>query len=109
MASLPGAHGIFVLLLTVVALYLFTRDKLPLEASALAILIVLLIVFELFPYEADGLRLAPTSFLSGFGHEALITICALMIIGTGLEVTGALQPSPRGSPKHGPRNRCSRA
>lgn len=92
MASLPGAHGIFVLLLTVVALYLFTRDRLPLEASALAILIVLLIVFEVFPYEADGLRLAPTSFLSGFGHEALVTICALMIIGTGLEVTGALQP-----------------
>ncbi len=99
MASLPGAHGIFVLLLTVVALYLFTRDRLPLEASALAILIVLLIVFEVFPYEADGLRLAPTSFLSGFGHEALITICALMIIGTGLEVTGALQPLAAGLAK----------
>ena len=99
MASLPGAHGVFVLLLTVVALYLFTRDRLPLEASALAILIVLLIVFEVFPYEADGLRLAPTSFLSGFGHEALITICALMIIGTGLEVTGALQPLAAGLAK----------
>jgi di/tricarboxylate transporter len=99
MASLPGAHGVFVLLLTVVALYLFTRDKLPLEASALTILIVLLIVFELFPYEADGARLVPTSFLSGFGHEALITICALMIIGTGLEVTGALQPLAAGLAK----------
>jgi di/tricarboxylate transporter len=99
MASLPGAHGVFVLLLTVVALYLFTRDKLPLEASGLTILIVLLIVFELFPYEADGARLVPTSFLSGFGHEALITICALMIIGTGLEVTGALQPLAAGLAK----------
>lgn len=99
MASLPGAHGVFVLLLTVVALYLFTRDKLPLEASGLTILIVLLIVFELFPYEADGVRLVPTSFLSGFGHEALITICALMIIGTGLEVTGALQPLAAGLAK----------
>ncbi len=99
MASLPGAHGIFVLLLTVIALYLFTRDRLPLEASALAILIVLLIVFEVFPYEANGLRLSPTSFLSGFGHEALITICALMIIGTGLEVTGALQPLAAGLAK----------
>ena len=92
MASLPGAHGVFVLLLTVVALYLFTRDKLPLEASGLTILVILLVVFEVFPYETDGVRLVPTSFLSGFGHEALITICALMIIGTGLEVTGALQP-----------------
>jgi len=99
MASLPSAHGIFVLLLTVVALYLFTRDKLPLEASGLTILVILLIVFEIFPYEVDGVRLVPTSFLSGFGHEALITICALMIIGTGLEVTGALQPLAAGLAK----------
>lgn len=90
--SLPDSHGIFVLLLTVVALYLFTRDNLPLEASALTILIILLLTFQLFPYEVDGLRFAPTRFLSGFGHEALITICALMVIGKGLEVTGALQP-----------------
>lgn len=99
MASLPGAHGVFVLLLTVLALYLFTRDKLPLEASGLIILVILLVVFEIFPYEADGVRLAPTSFLSGFGHEALITICALMLIGTGLEVTGALQPLAAGLAK----------
>ena len=96
MAALPDSHGIFVLLLTVAALYLFTRDKLPLEASALAILIVLLLTFELFPYYVDGARIAPTTFLSGFGHEALITICALMIIGRGLEVTGALQPLAAG-------------
>lgn len=92
MAPLPDSHGIFVLLLTVAALYLFTRDKLPLEASGLTILIVLLLTFELFPYYVDGARLSPTTFLSGFGHEALITIAALMIIGKGLEVTGALQP-----------------
>ncbi len=92
MANLPDSHGIFVLLLTVVALYLFTRDKLPLEASSLTILIILLLTFQVFPYYVNGERLLPTSFLSGFGHEALITICALMIIGKGLEVTGALQP-----------------
>jgi di/tricarboxylate transporter len=92
MANLPDTHGIFVLLLTGMALYLFTRDKLPLEASGLAILLILLLSFELFPYYVDGVRLLPTSFLSGFGHEALITIAALMIMGKGLEVTGALQP-----------------
>lgn len=90
--ALPDTHGLFVLLLTVAALYLFTRDRLPLEASGLVILVILLVAFELFPYEVDGVRVAPSSFLSGFGHEALITICALMIIGKGLEVTGALQP-----------------
>jgi di/tricarboxylate transporter len=97
--SLPDSHGIFVLLLTAAALYLFTRDRLPLEASGLAILIILLLTFQLFPYEVDGERLSPTSFLSGFGHEALITICALMIIGKGLEATGALQPLAAGLAK----------
>jgi di/tricarboxylate transporter len=96
MASLPDSHGIFVLLLTVAALYLFTRDRLPLEASGLAILVILLLTFQLFPYYVDGRRLSPTTFLSGFGHEALITICALMIVGKGLEVTGALQPLAAG-------------
>jgi hypothetical protein len=32
---------------------------------------------------------------SGFGHPALITICALMIMGRGLVVTGALEPMVR--------------
>ncbi|HEY5666210.1 MAG TPA: SLC13 family permease, partial [Gammaproteobacteria bacterium] len=92
MPSLPDPHGIFVLLLTPLALYLFTRDRIPLEASGLAILIILLLTFQVFPYDAEGSRLAPTSFLIGFGNEALITICALMIMGRGLEGTGALQP-----------------
>ncbi len=92
MPILPDSHGIFVLLLTPLALYLFTRDRLPLEASGLVIIVILVLSFELFPYEANGERLAPTAFLAGFGNEALITICALMILGKGLEATGALQP-----------------
>ncbi len=92
MPSPPDAHGIFVLLLTPLALYLFTRDKLPLEASGLVILVILVLSFQLFPYEVNGERFAPSAFLTGFGNEALITICALMIMGKGLEATGALQP-----------------
>ena len=92
MPDLPDSHGIFVLLLTGFALYLFTRDRLPLEASGLTILIILILSFQLIPYEAGGEVLAPTLFLTGFGHEALIAVCALMIMGKGLETTGALQP-----------------
>jgi len=87
------AHGIAVLILTVVALFLFTRDRIPLESSSLAILIVLIAGFQLFPYSRDGERvLAPVDFFAGFGNEALITICALMMVGKALETTGALQP-----------------
>jgi len=88
----PDAHGIAVLLLTVVALFLFTRDRIPLESSSLGILIVLIAGFQLFPYVGDGVPVGPVEFFAGFGNEALITICALMIVGKALETTGALQP-----------------
>jgi len=90
--ALPDSHGIFVMLLTVLALFLFTRDKLPLEASGLIILVILILSFQLVPYEVDNRPLPTTAFLSGFGHEALVAICALMIMGKALETTGALQP-----------------
>ncbi len=88
----PDAHGVSVLLLTAIALYLFTRDRLPLETSSLIVLIVLVAGFQIFPYERSGVSLGPASFFAGFGNEALITICALMVVGKGIEVTGALQP-----------------
>jgi len=89
----PDAHGIAVLVLTVLALFLFTRDRIPLESSSLAILIILVVGFELVPYVQDGERLlGPADFFVGFGNEALITICALMMVGKALETTGALQP-----------------
>jgi len=87
------AHGVAVLILTVVALFLFTRDRIPLESSSLAILIILVAGFQLFPYERGGeILLKPMDFFAGFGNEALVAICALMMVGKALETTGALQP-----------------
>jgi len=89
----PDAHGIAVLVLTVLALFLFTRDRIPLESSSLAILIILVVGFELVPYVRDGERvLGAADFFAGFGNEALVAICALMMVGKALETTGALQP-----------------
>ena len=89
----PDAHGIAVLVLTILALFLFTRDRIPLESSSLAILILLVVGFELVPYYKDGVRaLEPADFFLGFGNEALVAICALMMVGKALETTGALQP-----------------
>ena len=88
----PDIHGIAVLVLTGFALVLFTRDRIALETSSLFILIFLVLGFQLFPYERNGLSLRPADFFIGFGNEALVTICALMIVGKALETTGALQP-----------------
>lgn len=92
MPPFPDYHTLFVLLITVFALYLFTRDRIPLEASGFTILIILILTFALIPYDPAADRLTPQRLLSGFGHEALIAICALMVIGKGMETTGALQP-----------------
>jgi len=49
--------------------------------------------FEIVPYTHDGERLLTVGdFFLGFGNEALITICTLMMVGKALETTGALQP-----------------
>ncbi len=93
--NLPDAHGIAVVVLIVAALFLFTRDRIPLESSSLAVIVALILGFHLFPYESDGVLVTPAQFLLGFGNEALIAICSLIVIGKALETTGALQPVAR--------------
>lgn len=94
-AITPDAHGIAVVGLIVLALVLFTRDRLPLESSSLAVIIVLVLGFHVFPYEIDGVVVDPSEFLLGFGNEALVAIGSLIVIGKALEATGALQPVAR--------------
>lgn len=89
------AHGIAVLLLVIIALILFTREEIPLETSSLAVLVLLLLGFHFFPYTAEGETVEPVDFFSGFGHEALVAVSALMIAGQGLVRTGALEPLGR--------------
>ena len=70
------------------ALYLFTKDRIPLHTTGFGVLLLLVLLFQVFPYEGIG----RVDLFRNFGHEALITICALMVVGKGLETTGALQP-----------------
>ncbi len=93
--TIPNAHAAAVMLLTVVAFYLFSREKHPLEVTSLGLLVVLSAGFTLVPFEVDGQRFQATRFFEGFGHEALIAVCALMIVGQGLVATGALEPLGR--------------
>ena len=93
--SPPNVHALAVLLLTVFALILFTREKIPLESSSFLVLICLAVGFELFPFQVDGSVLHAVDFFQGFGHEALVAVCALMIAGQGIVRTGALEPVGR--------------
>lgn len=88
-------HAAAALLLTLGALVLFTRERLPLEYSCLAILFLLVLGLELFPYERGGERLGAADVLAGLGNEALVTIVLLLILAKGVEVSGALRPLVR--------------
>lgn len=87
----PNDHAIAMMLATVLALYLFTRDRVPLELSSLGLIAALAVGFSLFPYTSVD----PVDFFLGFAHEALIAVCALMVLGQGLVRTGALEPVGR--------------
>ncbi len=93
---LANPHAFAVMIVIVGALVLFTRDNIPLETTSLVVLAVLAAGFQLFPFVGSGgQRLEPSEFLLGFGHKALIAVCALMILGEGLIRTGALEPVGR--------------
>lgn len=92
MPPLPDPHAIFAMVLTLVALLLFSRDRIPLETSCLIILAALIIVFFVVPYEgANGSYVDVRDFYQYFGNQAVIAIAALMIVGKSLEETGALR------------------
>ena len=91
----PNVHALAVMFLTVLALILFTREKIPLESTSFMVLIGLAVGFELFPFQVDGSVLHAVDFFHGFGHEALVAVCALMIAGQGILRTGALEPVGR--------------
>ncbi|MDX9820734.1 MAG: SLC13 family permease [Syntrophales bacterium] len=91
----PNVHALTVLASIVLALILFSRKELPVETTSLLILTGLTVGFELFPFRSNGQILHATDFFRGFGHEALISVCALMIAGQGLVRTGALEPIGR--------------
>ena len=95
MPPLPDQHALAVLGLTVVALFLFTRERIPLETSSLLVLALLAAGFEWFPYQYDSQTLHAPDFFYGFGHPALVAVCGLMIVGHGLVRTGALEPVGR--------------
>ena len=90
------AHATAVLALTAVAFALFMRERVPIQTTSVGVLAALTLGFELFPYERAGERFSSLSLFLGFGHQALVAICALMIIGKGLVVTGALDPVAHG-------------
>tara|TARA_R110000782_G_scaffold78276_9_gene155703 strand:- start:140876 stop:142660 length:1785 start_codon:yes stop_codon:yes gene_type:complete len=95
MTLLPSVHALAAILLAVAMFYGFASGRARVEIISLLTIGAIALGLYFFPLPGqqptDGLKLA----FEGFGHHALITICALMIMGRGLVVTGALNPAAR--------------
>ena len=95
MIGVPSYHAMAAMAITVAMFVAFARGRMSVEIISLLTIAVIAVGLYFFPLPdtqpTDGLSLA----FSGFGHYALITICALMIMGRGLVVTGALDPAAR--------------
>ena len=81
--------------LTLVALYMFSRESIAIETASLTVIALLTVGFSLFPYRNSSGEFDPLRFFGGFGNEALIAICSLMVASQGLVATGALTPIGR--------------
>ena len=88
-------HGLAMLVFATIVFAIFIWDRLPIASVCLSILGVLSLIFVLFPLQTAQGEVDPFRFFAGFGHPALVAICALMIVGHGLVVTGALEPAAR--------------
>jgi di/tricarboxylate transporter len=81
--------------MTLFALVLFAQERIRLETSSLIVFVMLVLGFAVFPYDGPLGSVRPSDLFFGFGNEALIAVCALMILGKGLETTAALRPMAR--------------
>jgi di/tricarboxylate transporter len=94
MAELTS-HGLAMLLFAAVVFGLFVDNRWSLSTISLGMLVALPLGFTLFPLFVDGKAVNGARFLAGFASPALVAICALMVVGHALVVTGALQPAAR--------------
>lgn len=95
MLAAPSWHAVAAMVLAAAMFAAFAWGRMRVEVVSLSTVGAIALGLYFFPLPgaapADGLALA----FGGFGHHALVTICALMVLGRGLVVTGALDPAAR--------------
>lgn len=90
-------HMWFGIILTLLSVYSFAKEKISLEMTALSLIAILLIYGQAFPlYDAVGKNmLDPVYLLAGFANPSLMAVLALLIMGQGMLQTEALRPVTR--------------
>jgi di/tricarboxylate transporter len=95
MLEAPTPHAIAAMAVTIAMFIAFARGRYPEEIISLITIAVIGVGLYFAPLPGSKPTAGLAIAFGGFGHSALITICALMIMGRGLVVTGALEPFAR--------------
>ena len=83
----------FIFGLIFIGVILFSIDRIPIEITSLAIISILIILFQNSPIlgAVSGVPVSLEVILRGFANPSLIALMCLLIIGHGLLITGALE------------------
>ncbi|MFN2100852.1 SLC13 family permease [Altererythrobacter sp. MF3-039] len=95
MLGVPSFHALAAMAITVAMFIAFVRGRMSIEIVSLLTIAVIAVGLYFFPLRDTSVSYGLELAFGGFGHPALITICALMVLGRGLVVTGALEPAAR--------------
>ena len=84
---------LFLFGLIVGALFCYASETIPMEVTALGVILILSVFFHFAPIiDANGVNQLPTSkILSGFANPAMLTVLALLVVGQGVVKTGILE------------------
>ncbi len=90
--AVPQLHMYAVFAFIILAILLFTRETVPLEVSAIIVLSLLMLFFQLVPMIDDsGNNILPMNeLLQGFANPALIAVMSLLVLGQAVIRTGSL-------------------
>ncbi|MCH9853828.1 MAG: SLC13 family permease [Alphaproteobacteria bacterium] len=81
-------HMWAVFVIVVGGFYFYANQKLPMEVTAFGIIVVLILLFYIAPYQGNSLDYR--DFLFGFANPALITLLCLLVLGEAVNRTGML-------------------
>ena len=90
-----NAHGLAMIVFAIVVFAVFIWDRWPIATVSLAVLAAIPLGFVLVPFTGAEGPVDSARFFAGLGHPALVAICALMVLGQALVITGALEPAAR--------------
>lgn len=93
----PAIHLWFAIIVMVVTIISFAREKISLELTSVGLLTILLLFGHFFPLpDATGQnQLRAMELLAGFANPSLWAVLALLVMGQGMIQTDALRPVTR--------------